>query len=312
MSERLETQKIERELLQLTQREYKGNLTRNLHTLDLINKGIKLFEWGNVPKTITNRTIEKLLFFHGKLMFFHHETLGYIVTPFTFVGGVNYLNEFTKVRPLVVGDLSSQFNKDYEIGVDCVIIRDNELMVAPVIYAIFLGEKISKLYSDREKNNLWLTLPLIFQSSGDLVKDKKKQKEIEKVLLSNGFEVAIISSIFEDITMFNIKTQYLGAEIQEQIKVLKNDFLEYLGIDNSEQKKERKITLEQEAENEETSINLEKRLSPRMEAIQEIKEIFNLDLTIDVKKSSLATEYLDQKQNVDSKSLIVDRGRLKV
>ena len=64
-------------------------------------------------------------------------------------------------------------NKTYTINENCVEIRANDIGIAPVLYAIYYGEKISNLYDLRDNTNNWLKFPVILKSSGDVDKDKK-------------------------------------------------------------------------------------------------------------------------------------------
>ena len=280
--------------------ERKAIADENLHTLDLITKGLTLFTYKNTP--VESRLIETILFRSGSLVFFNHETLGYFALPYSIVGGLNVYGEPTKVRPIVVGDLSPHFNMELTVGEDCVLIRDNYLKTPPLLYAQYYGKKIAQLFSDREKNNTWLRLPMIFGSKGDIVKDTKTLKQATSILLDDGTSIAVVTDLFNLLETINIKIQYLGGEIQEQIKVVKNEYLEFLGIDHNEEKRERKTTTEVLVENESNSINLMKRYLPRLEAIESINKMFNLNIEITINNDNMATETNIAQQSVDSKA----------
>lgn len=271
-------------LLKTTAQEY-AELTDDLHVIDLCNKSIKMFKWENIPETITKRTIERRLFMRGKLVFFKDDNLGFQIMPFTYSKGLNDEGEYTKLIPLSINGINYG---EKTINEDCVVIRDNEFEIPPFIYANYYGKKISELFSIREKNNNWLNLPLLFKSTGDRGKDAKNAFEIKQIMIDGKNEIAFISDAFTQLELHNLKPQYFGAEIEEQIKVMKNNYLEFLGIDHLNfDKKERMITSEVEIKNEENSINISKRLDPRLDACKLIKDIFNIDIKVDYDKQAI-------------------------
>ena len=298
----LQTTKIIQEVNNLTVSDVdiKTETTENLCIIDLINIGVSMFEFLNSP--VESRLIERTLFTKGNAMFFKHKTLGYFVLPYVLVGGLNVYGEPTTIKPIAIGEQANLFNDTYTVGEDCVIIRDNPYAIAPILYSYFYGKKIATLFSDREKNNTWLRLPMIFKSTGDVVKDSKTLKQATKILLDDQFEVSVVTDIFNLLETVNVKIQYLGAEIQEQMKSLRNEYLQFLGIDHNEEKKERKTTAEVLVENEENSISLTKRLLPRLYAIKQINDIFGLDLKLKINNDISSTEDVNVQSSVDSKA----------
>lgn len=256
-----------------------GNFIKNIHTIDLINKGLMLFEWKKVPETIVKRSIETRLFFKGKLVFFFDDRYGYQMLPFTYDGGINDDGQYTKVIPISLNGID--YGVKY-INEDCVVVRDNEIEIPPLIYAVYFGDEISDLFNVRRKNNNWLKIPFVFKGTGNRDKDAKRALDVKSVMIDNDNEAFVFTDAFNDLSFFDLKPQYFGAEIEEQIKVMKNNYLEYLGIDHLNfDKKERMITSEVEIKEEENSLNLAKRYRTRKEAVSKINEIFGLDVSVE-------------------------------
>lgn len=299
MSNGLKTEKLMRELIKVlsTKTAEEADYTENIHFLDLFNKSIHMFQWKGLPDTITKRAVEPRIFTHGKLAFFFDDKYGYQMLPFAYTKGVNDENQYVSLRPISITGI------DYGekiINEDCVVIRDNELEIPPIIYAKFYGGKISDLFNIREKNNNWLNLPIIFKTSGDRTKDKKNALEAKQILIDGKTEIAYVTDVFNALQMFDVKPQYFGAELEEQIKVMKNNYLEYLGIDHLNfDKKERMITSEVEVKNEENTINLNKRLLPRKDACEIINSIWS-DIHLDVEFSSQSMYDTEAEQIISS------------
>lgn len=275
------TEKVCKELFNLlaSGTDINAAFTQNIHTIDLINKALFMFKWNNLPNTITKRSVEPRLFFRGKLCFFFDDEVGYQILPFTYINGVNDENQYTQLKPLSIT------GRDYGVKIinqDAVVIRDNELEIPPIIYAMYYGDKIAELFTIRDKNNNWLNLPIIFKASGDRETDKRRALEAKQIFIDGKTEVAYMTDLFGALEMFDVKPQYFGAELEEQIKVMKNNFLEYLGIDHLNfDKKERMITTEVETKNEENSLNRDKRLEPRKQACELINEIWGLNVSVE-------------------------------
>lgn len=263
----------------------KNKTANNLQSLDMLNVAMKCFNWKNLPEELKRRErlIERFLCMEGKVAMFKHDTRGFYILPFTYVGAVDDYGEYTRIQP-ISRNSNTQF-KEYTIGEDCVVIRDNELEVAPILYINFHADKIEKLYRTREKNNNFLKLPFIFASTGDRGKDKKNAFEIAQVLGKDENEIAIISDAFEQLKLFDLKPQYFGRELQEQIKDLQNAFFEYLGIKfNSEFKKERMSVEEVNMAEERCMVHLKKRLDPRENACEQINKMWGLNIEVEPNK----------------------------
>ena len=258
-----------------------NKLANNLQHMDMFNIAMKCFKWENLPEELKRRErlIERFLCERGAVAMFYDETKGFYILPFSYVGAVDDYGEYTRIQPISMN--SNTVFKEYTIGEDCVIIRDNELEIAPILYINYHADKIEKLFRIREKNNNFLKMPIIFGSTGNRGEDKKNAFEVSQVLGADDNEIAIVSGAFDQLKLFDLKPQYFGRELQEQIKDLQNNFFEYLGIKfNSEYKKERMSVEEVNMAEERCMVHLKKRLDPREKACEQINKIWGLDLRV--------------------------------
>lgn len=277
---------------------------QDLHTLDLINKGLRLLKWHNLPPEIDPRILSFNLFFKGKVIWFKSETLGLFALPTVLKGGLNAYGRFTQASPIALGNDSANLNNlTFTIDEDCVIMRDNDLGVPPLLYACYYGEKLSKLYDARDNNNLWLTLPIILKSSKDPDKDKKNGLVVKSIISDRGVKLPCITDAFNDLTLLDLKPQYFGGELQEQIKVIKNDYYEYLGVDHHEEKKERLTTEEVIRNTVENSLNVSKRLDCIKESVEKVNKMFGLNISVELNDSVSATESVETSTLISSKGV---------
>lgn len=255
----------------------------NLHMLDFANQCFQVFKWNNVPEEIPTRNIEMQLFWHGKIAFIKDDVYGYFMLPFAYCEGLDAYGNYRKLEIISKDNNNLLNNKVYEIGKNCVVVRDNYLEVPPVNYARYYALKIAELFRVREKNNNYLKLPFIFSSTGDRGKDSKNLFEIQNIMNADNNEIAVISDAFNMLQFFDLKPQYFGAEIQQQIKDLKNEFYTWCGLKHLPiEKRERMIVDEVNIEDEIKNINVSKRHDPREEAVKEINKLFGLNIEVEV------------------------------
>lgn len=252
----------------------------DLNVLDMINKGLTMIKFENLPTGIDGRILAMNLFFKGKVVAFKHDTLGNFMLPFVRTGGVNAYGVMTHVKPIALGDYNSALEKELEENEDCVIIRINELEVAPALYAIYYGRKISDTLDLIDNTNQWLNFPVIIKSTGDPDKDKKNALVVKEILGGRGCKYAVITDAFQGIELLNLKPQYFGLELFEQLNNWKNLYYEFLGVNHHEEKKERLNTEEVMHNNEEANLNTQKILKPLKECIDKANKLFDWNIKV--------------------------------
>ena len=119
--------------------------------------------------------------------------------------------------------LKSSLNGDEK---DRVIIRDNNLEVAPIIYARFYASEINDTQAMVRKNRNYLGLPFIIDSTGDRAQDDKNALELKNILTADKNTVAVVSSAMKQLTLLDLKPQYVGRELMELTRDYKNFFYE--------------------------------------------------------------------------------------
>lgn len=276
--------KMLREQIRLlaSQDDYNRIITDNIHYLAFYNMSLRCFEYMEKDKPIdypmvNSRIIEKGLFTKGAMcMFKYHGVL--MCLPFVYVGGINDNNEYIYAHPISLNGI------DYgnlRIGEECVIIRDNNLEVAPIIYARFYASEINDTQAMVRKNRNYLGLPFIIDSTGDRAQDDKNALEIKNILTADKNTVAVVSSAMKQLTLLDLKPQYVGRELMELTRDYKNFFYEFLGVNNIPFEKNERLTDEEAVVNEEANnLNSDVRLKPRLEAIDKVNELFGTNIEI--------------------------------
>lgn len=252
----------------------------DINIMDMINKGLTMIKFENLPEGIDERILTMQLFFKGKVVAFQHETLGNFMLPMTRTGGVNAYGVMTHITPIAVGKHAVKLNKELEENVNCVTIRLNELEIPPLLYAVYYGGKITETLDLIDNNNMWLKFPIVLKSTGDINKDKKNALVIKEILGQKGMKFPVITDSFQGIELMNVKPQYFGIELFEQLKNWKNLYMEYLGVNHHEEKKERLTNDEVYHNNEESNLNTQKILKPLRDSIAKANKLFNWNIEV--------------------------------
>lgn len=252
----------------------------DINIMDMINKGLTLIKFENLPVGIDERTLAMQLFFKGKVVAFQHDSLGNFMLPMTRVGGINAYGIRTHIKPIALGEYNTELGKELEENVNAVIIRMNELEVPPLLYAVYYGGKITETLDLIDNNNMWLKFPIVIKSTGNIDKDKKNALVIKDILGQKGMKFPVITDSFQGIELMNIKPQYFGIELFEQLKNWKNLYMEFLGVNHHEEKKERLTNDEVLHNNEESNLNTQKILKPLRDSIKKANKMFGWDIKV--------------------------------
>lgn len=276
----------------------------DLNVLDFINKGLRILKWKDLPTGIDPRILNINLFFRGKVVLFQHETLGNFALPMVRTGGINAYGIMTHIRPIALGEQSNALNNtELEENIDCVVLRINDLEIPPLLYATYYGRKVSETLDNIDNNNMWLKFPIVIKSTGNEDLDKKNSLVIKEMFEQKGMKFPVITSSLDGIELLNLKPQYFGLELFEQLKCWKNMYYEYLGVNHHEEKKERLTDEEVLNNQEEANVNSNKILQPLKEQIDIANKLFgwNISVELDIENTGLYNQ--DVRQEISSKGV---------
>lgn len=261
----------------------------DINIMDMINKGLTLVKFENLPTGIDERILAMQLFFKGKVVAFTNETLGNFMLPMTRTGGINAYGVMTHIKPIALGEHAQVLGQELEENENAVVIRMNELEVPPLLYAVYYGGKITETLDLIDNNNMWLKFPIVIKSTGNIDKDKKNALLIKEILGQKGMKFPVITDSFQGIELMNIKPQYFGIELFEQLKNWKNLYMEFLGVNHHEEKKERLTNDEVIHNNEESNLNTQKILKPLRDSIDKANKMFgwNIKVSLNVNGTQL-------------------------
>ena len=279
--------KMLREQLRLlgSQNDYTRIAEDNINYLQFYNMALRCFEYVDKDNKkpidlpmVNSRIIEKGLFTKGAMCIFKHAGI-LLCLPFVYEGGITDNNEYAYARPISLNGINYGTLK---IDEDCVIIRDNNLEIAPIIYARFYAKETQETQAMIRKNRNYLGLPFIIDSTGDRAQDDKNALEVKQILTADRNTIAVVSSAMKQLTLLDLKPQYVGRELMELTRDYKNMYYEFLGVNNIPFEKNERLTDEEAVVNQEANnLNSDVRLKPRKEAIDKANKLFGLNIDIE-------------------------------
>ena len=233
-----------------------------------------IFEWVNLPKTMSSEYLERCLYYNGMATLLKDFEYGFINTKCSSNGDINIyglptkLNCYSKIRNLYTG---LETKDDYD---SCILVRNNWDSIptngSMQLFALRLYEaertcdvniKSQKtptlVVADDTSRLTMLNLYKNYDGNSPFIFGDKKQLSPE-----------IIRAIKTD-------APFVADKIMDYKKEIWNEALTYLGINNIiVEKKERLIKDEANSNNELINLNLQSYLAPRKKACEQFNEKF--------------------------------------
>ena len=275
-----------------------NELTLVNYYLWLKSMALSVFEWEGLPDTINVKYLEQTLFEKGKCLFFYDNRLGFLSLACSSGSDVNVYGE-----PLQFNVNSFYYQKTIKAS-DSVLIRNNDLE-EPTQYQISaFANRLTEVERTTDINLKAQKTPLL------ILTDDKTQLTLKNVYrqYSTGEPViygdkSMLNS--EVLKVFKTDAPYIIDKLDAHKKVLWDEVLTFLGINNvNTDKKERLIVDEANANNQNVETNANVMLKTRLEACEEINKMYGglLENKVSVKLRN-KEEFIENVEGVDDESV---------
>ena len=252
-----------------------NNLTFTDYFYRLSLIALSIFKWENLPNGINERWIEKYLFDIGECMFFKDPILGFRVSK-SIDKGINVYNEPIDLEPESTGLTEP---KTYKNGIDAVLIKNNDLSIPTLPTLQLYAYRLADLTRAQDVNITAQKTPILIITS-----DRQKLTMKNVFNQWSGNEPVIYGD--KEMNIDGVKVLKTDApivfdKIQIQKHQLWNEVMTFLGVNNANQdKKERLVDDEVQANNEQVKICLDVMLKARQSACSEINRIFGTNIKV--------------------------------
>lgn len=251
---------------------------------NLMQLGMAMFDWQNLPKTCDERYIEKVEYFKGATVFFKDEDIGYLCLPVIFNGPFDVMDEPVRRVAYSRSGYRKELDKD-----NSVIIWNNYLRKPSCLTVNHYARRLADLENAIDVNCKAQKTPVLVRCN-----------ENQRLTLVNMYEQYEGNYPFifgeRDLDMKSLSAINTGAPFVAdkmfQIKMqIWNEALTELGISNiSYQKKERLVSDEVIRNMGGTIASRYSRITMRRLACEKIKNMFGLDISCDYREDFRQTD----------------------
>lgn len=254
---------------------FMNNITYMHHMKNLINLGVTMFEWKNVPETIDVRFLELNLLGQGMCVFFKDKDLGYLCLPCALGGQLNVYNIPKDRRVYAPNGYHNLLN-----DANSVVIFDNYLHTPILMDLQVFANRMYEIDRTIDVNIKAQKTPLIISC------DENERLSLENMMMKYDGNTPFIfgSKGFDPNSIKVLQTQapYVADKLGVTKSYILGEALTFLGIPNvSFQKRERLITDEITNEQGGVLANRIVRLQPRKEACKQINEMYGLSMDVE-------------------------------
>lgn len=270
---------------ELTEEEFLNTWTAVDYLYRLKEYALNTFEWLNLPSTVDARFIELALFEEGKICFFKDRFIGYLALKVNESGLQNVYNEYNTKR--IYAD--NGFNRKRTLE-NSVVIYNNYLRTPTFttvnLYAIRLARvtRSIDLNIEAQKTPILITCP---ENQKLSLENVYKQYEGNKPVIYTDSEFNL-----DSVKVLKTDAPYVADKLTVYKHDLWNEVMTFLGVDNSNQdKKERLVSDEVGANDEQIEQARFNMLDARREACHKINEMFGLNIDVKFRNDKVQKAY---------------------
>lgn len=255
---------------------------------------VSAFEWDGLPDGIEEKYVERVLFDHGKAIFFKDPAMAHMCLEAQTSGQLNVYGEPVKW-------FASGFNYHKVYNADeCIIIDNNPLRVSTHDFVMFYVNKLTESERTMDVNVKAVKTPFIIACDD---KDVLTFKRIFQMIDGNTPAIYADKGLNLDaLNVLKTDAKFLGNELMDYKKSVENELLTFLGFDNlSVDKKERVNLAEANSNNQMTKSFAELQLESRKLACEKINKMFGLNVSVKRREVEEDVDYTNVRDNqIDS------------
>lgn len=246
-----------------------------------------MFKYKNLPKDLTSEILEKALFFTNNLCFYNSSTLGVVLCHYLTNGEYNLYRKPTHVNLLALNGKPIAYNVPFN---DIVLVRDNTFDIPPLLT---INSWLDKLI---EKEKTLDVLVAVSRLPTLLTGDKEQVAMLKQLLKKVGnFEpFAIASKGFKDkVEQFDIHLPVDLMSVYELMDKYKDLANASIGVYSTDEKRERIVTAEIQANNDEVDFIYNERYEERKRFVEEINARYGLNVELEESYTNNREEEID-------------------
>jgi len=253
---------------------------KNVHQMNdyMLAKTLSMFEWENLPPTIPQKELEKMLQINGYAFITKHDGELY-----AFMGGLGgKLDAYGNPTEIIISNPHLNFNKTLSIVDDGVLIFNDDLAIG----LMPLFEKYNFMLAENDINMTLHGYSTRMKTLISAPDDRTKESAESYVKKLVDGEISIIgdNAMFDGIKVQSAHSSQgsSAGQLTEYHQYIKAALCNEIGLNTSfSMKKERLITAEVEQGNDALFPYVYNMMQNRIKAVDLINEMFDVELNVD-------------------------------
>lgn len=260
--------------------------------LERIRKiALSIFEWQNLPESMDARFLERCLYFFGTAAMLYDDRLGYINTQSCYAGQVNIYGLPTRINCYSYGYQSQRkvynglvqfYDSNKQTIVSKPRLKNQEAIYVlnnwdaiPTASAIALfAYRLTEAQRTCDVNIKAQKTPVL------VVTDENRRLTMKNIYEQYDGNAPVIygdkNIDLENMKAIRTEAPFVADKVMEYKVKIWNEMLNFLGVNNLYEKRERVNVEETSVNNEVINLNLQSFLAPRQKAAEQFNEKFGL------------------------------------
>lgn len=237
---------------------------------------LNMFKYKGLPESVNTFYLEYVLQTRGYIGFYDDERLGLICSEITLGGRLNHYTLPTEYHTVSTSPLIKKTLTNDE----CVLMKNSPLYVGLFPYLNFYAKKLALTSRTMDQNLTMQWTPYIITGDRRMLQQfkvfmKKILQGVQTIFTSKGFRT-------EDINILQTNAPFIADELHGMKQAILRECMTFLGIENANMdKKERLVSDEVNANNQQVIASRNIWLSERKKAIEELNKKFGLNASIE-------------------------------
>lgn len=280
---------------------HNGNRWFDHYYTHLMNLAFQMYEWKNLPDSVSPKFLEKMIHTTGYVGFTSHKDYGFIAVQGGEVGLDIYNNplQFQYANPVISGKFNVYTYADLKPTENPgVVIYNNDLKMSTIYSIRLFAQELAKTHEIMNVNLNAQKTPVIIKSTDkNLFSSKQTYNQFE-----GNVPALVVNEDFDEdnITAINTQAPYVVDKVNQHRLEIYNSALTFLGINNvNTGKKERLISDEANSNNDMVNNSGSIGLKSRREACKLINDLFSLNIEVDYRNKDMMTTIKGGEDSVD-------------
>lgn len=242
-----------------------------------LNKSLTMFEWSNLPDTIPQVELEKMLQINGYAVIAKYQGKLY-----AFQAGFSGQDPYNQPTKAIVNNPALKNNTTYTIGEDCIVIKNDDMKQGLNGIYEYYGQRLIENQITMLMTDYNLRMPFTISSSDD--QTTQSAKMYLKKIIDGSLGVIGEQKLFKalSVTPTNSKQTATFADLYGYQQFIIAQLNNTIGLaTNNNMKRERLTTNEIEVNKNASYPLVDNMLKNRQQAVDAINKMFDADISVE-------------------------------